>query len=240
MPGDHTATSIICQMIQKEVDHRLKMKDVVVLTKRLQPKITLPVDEWRQNELHRAAINGTVDRVQQLIIEGAEVNVADGERRTALHWAAKERHGDIVKMLLGAGAQVNVTDWLGRTALHRAAEKGHGDIVKMLLGAGAKVNVTDWEELTALHRAAFMGHGDIVKMLRDIGGIIKNSRASFDCKKTCGSISYSLYNALWKSLIIHVMIIALCPFCTAQMITNQIFFIDAADAENISIFLTLI
>jgi len=120
-------------------------------------------------ELRRAAIEGKVYAVEDLLGRGANVNMRKGGW-TVLMFAAREGHAEIAKILLDNGADVNASgkegwEWGGATALIIAAEKGHTEIIKIFLARGAKVNGKNNHGNTALMYAAEFGHPEVVKLL---------------------------------------------------------------------------
>ncbi|NCF69896.1 MAG: hypothetical protein GWP61_28460, partial [Chloroflexi bacterium] len=73
-----------------------------------------------------AAFNGDTKAVEDLLAEGADVNVKDGIGFTALFRAARSGHTETVKLLLAKGADPNVKlPTSGTTALMYAALNGH-------------------------------------------------------------------------------------------------------------------
>ena len=120
--------------------------------------------EYGTTPLIEAAIGGHNQVVEELIREGARVNVKDIDQRTALHWASWLGHCSVVKTLCAAGADTNVQGQWGQTPLMGAAEWGSDEMVCELIRAGASVNVvtsSEWWEVyrlaagsTALHFAA--------------------------------------------------------------------------------------
>ncbi|MEZ4565763.1 MAG: ankyrin repeat domain-containing protein [Desulfobacterales bacterium] len=77
-----------------------------------------------------AATEGHLIVVNFLIVEGAEVNIADDNGDTALMCAAMKGHVDVIKLLLEKGAAINIKDNQGWTALIAAASQGHAYIAK--------------------------------------------------------------------------------------------------------------
>lgn len=57
-----------------------------------------------------------------LLAYGANVNMADGERRTPLHRAARNIQRPLVELLLEHGADINALDYNGGTALSNALQ----------------------------------------------------------------------------------------------------------------------
>jgi hypothetical protein len=89
--------------------------------------------------LMRAAGEGNVSRVRNLLTRGAEVNDKDNGGRTALMKAVAGGHAAVVRLLLAGGAEVTEKDNEGQTALMQAVAGGHTDIVGLLAGTRAKV-----------------------------------------------------------------------------------------------------
>jgi hypothetical protein len=119
-----------------------------------------------ETALIRAAREGNVQRVKELIGDGADVNIRDINGQTALTDAASNGHTDCVKALIAAQANLSAKDNnLGENALMWAASNGHAEIVKALITAHADVNLKDSLGKTALILAAEEGHADVVRTL---------------------------------------------------------------------------
>ncbi|MDZ7778910.1 MAG: ankyrin repeat domain-containing protein [Gemmatimonadota bacterium] len=103
-----------------------------------------------------AAMQGDFARVESLIQEGADPDVAQGDGMTALHWAAEQGHAEMARTLVDAGASLSLTTRLGDyTPLHMAARGGHAEVLEILLEAGSDPNArTSTGGSTALHFAA--------------------------------------------------------------------------------------
>ena len=83
--------------------------------------------------LHTAALNGSYDIVEKLLMYDADPNLIDNMKRTPLHWAALHNHGLSVRALLNAGANPLMKDKAGKTPLALAQTKEHAEIITMLL-----------------------------------------------------------------------------------------------------------
>jgi uncharacterized protein len=79
----------------------------------------------RTPELHSAIRQGNIDRVNELLAQGADVNVRSPQQRTPLHVAAEEGNAILTGILLAAGADINVKMKYGETPLDRAVDCGH-------------------------------------------------------------------------------------------------------------------
>ena len=143
--------------------------------------------------LVRAAKNGDLDAVNDLLTRGVDPNALDNDGCSALGGAVFNGHIDVVKALLVGGARPdksrvllhatvsgsletvklllahqadpNVVDLFGITALYRAAQYGFLDITNVLLVKGANPNKADHNGYTALNQAALYGHTEILKAL---------------------------------------------------------------------------
>jgi ankyrin repeat protein len=93
--------------------------------------------EWEPampGALVRAAENGNVQRVMQLIAGNVDVDDRHGEDRdTALHCAARNGRFGVVSLLLIAGADKTLRNARCHMPLHCAAISGHTRIVSLLL-----------------------------------------------------------------------------------------------------------
>jgi len=128
-----------------------------------------------------AAGSGSLDAVEALLDQGAELEARDNQGRTAFHCSAIWNHLEVAQLLARRGAQVDATDddglsplaeairsgetgkcaWLlelgahanGQSAMRQAIEH-HPPMLARLLGAGAAANqVLDEHGVTALHHA---------------------------------------------------------------------------------------
>ncbi len=114
-----------------------------------------------------AAMRGDAEAVEALIIQGADVNVPQGDGMTALHWAAERADAELVRILLDAGADVTPVTRIGDyTPLHLAAKAGSAGAVEALLEAGSDAHAaTATGAVTALHFAAGAGSADAIASL---------------------------------------------------------------------------
>ncbi|CAK4133483.1 unnamed protein product [Aphanomyces euteiches] len=123
------------------------------------------VDRSKSNKLLKAAEEGDVDKVHELLEDGADVNFKNEDEQTPLHEASANGYVDVVKVLIAHGATVDTTDRYRKTPLYRACSAGHFHVVQELLTHGADVNIADKYNQTPLYWAAERGHLHVVKEL---------------------------------------------------------------------------
>jgi len=118
--------------------------------------------------LHQAAAEGDIERVEQLMSEGADLNNKDTMGRTPLHLATRYARGNIAKLLIAEGANVDATNEDGWTPLHFAthfAALGSQDVVEVLIASGADINAKDKLGRTPLHHAVITGYVKVIGLL---------------------------------------------------------------------------
>lgn len=117
-----------------------------------------------------AAMRRDASAARDLLRQGADVNVAQGDGMTALHWAAEHGDAALADALLRAGADPRALTRIGRyTPLHVAAKAGSADVVRLLLAAGADVDAATTTGAVPLHFAAASGSAEAVTQLLDRG-----------------------------------------------------------------------
>ncbi|KAJ5280805.1 hypothetical protein N7478_006177 [Penicillium angulare] len=112
------------------------------------------------------AEGGHITVVELLLIEGAQIDLADHNGGTALLWAISGGHEAVVKLLLAKGANINSTHESG-------ARRYHGLQVVDTNRSGGDIDATDKEGLTPLWWAAKEGQEKITWMLIDLGAKIE-------------------------------------------------------------------
>ncbi|MCA0271241.1 MAG: ankyrin repeat domain-containing protein [Proteobacteria bacterium] len=116
--------------------------------------------------LHRAAYDGNVAAIRQLITEGADVNVRDRRRRTPTIVAAFRSKDAALKALAEGGADMNAQDEVGYDVVTIAAVAGDADLMSLALDLGNRPDLihTNWDG-TALIAASELGHVEVVRRL---------------------------------------------------------------------------
>ncbi len=129
-------------------------------------------------ELHEAAADDDVDRVRELLRNGAD---ADSTVRdflllrkgdpivdcSALLCASSEASVDMVRLLLDNGASVDQIGDRWYTPLHKAAMNSDPDVARLLLERGADVSARGFEDRTALEVAASRGSVETARVILD-------------------------------------------------------------------------
>ena len=95
------------------------------------------LENGRLTDLMIAAEQGDIEKVQNLLANGANVNVRNKVGWTALMFAARNGHTDITRALLAKGADINAKTNESQSARMFAEREGRLEIVNLLKKAGA-------------------------------------------------------------------------------------------------------
>ena len=101
-------------------------------------------------DIHKAAFEGNLEVIRQLIKDGSNLNAKDRFGSTPLLIAVTFGKTDVALALIGAGADLNITNNEGSTPLITAAFFCRTEIVQSLLDKGADKNVRNKAGSTAL------------------------------------------------------------------------------------------
>ena len=121
------------------------------------------------SRLADAVQRGDQAAVRSLIVDRANINVAQIDGTTALHWAV--RHGDLATadLLIKAGADVKAANRYGLTPIQLAATNGDAAMIEKLLASGVDPNCANPGGETVLMTASRTGKVDAIKLLLDRG-----------------------------------------------------------------------
>ena len=137
------------------------------------------------SDLFLACEEGNLEKVEELIEQGYDVNKRDGRYgrygTTPLMYAAGEGRYDVVKCLIDHGADVSQKNFANRTLLHYASEGGNLKVVELILSTskGAQIDEEDNGHRTPLMLAAEKGHSDVLLCLIDHGANVNKK----DCNE---------------------------------------------------------
>jgi ankyrin repeat protein len=112
---------------------------------------------------------GELDEVQQIVKDGANVNVIETDGWTPLHEASNNGDLETVRFLVNSGADVDCKDMYENTPLHYNALCGHTEIVRFLVSKGADLDCKSKFGCTPLQFASCYGHIDAAFVLMDHG-----------------------------------------------------------------------
>lgn len=128
------------------------------------------LDRAGRSELHHAAVDGTPERVRELIDAGADVALADRGGMTPLHFTGQQDRPEIAAILLAAGAPVDAQDDHGNTALWKAVfgYRGSGELIALLRDAGADPRRVNGHDVSPLTLARRIGSTDVARHFADL------------------------------------------------------------------------
>ena len=120
--------------------------------------------------LHKAAHDGDVAAIRQLLADGADPDSRNNNGRTPAHVAAFASHEDAVAALAAGGADANALDAELYDMVTIAAVAGDVAMLKAALAAGNDPGLTTSRyDGTALIAAAHLGHAAVVKTVIEAG-----------------------------------------------------------------------
>lgn len=116
--------------------------------------------------IFEAAEKGDINKINELMRQGIDINAANEHGWTALQHAVARQQLTAVEMLLKLGANPNIClNKLNNTAIHTAVMAKNLTIIQALLKAGADVSACNINRETPLHIAAGNDDGEIVKAI---------------------------------------------------------------------------
>lgn len=121
--------------------------------------------DWEQ-----AARRGSIEALERLLQNGADVNARDGHGQTALMIAAAEGHDVAVAWLAEHGAVLDHTAKYGLSAMMLAVVRGHVDVVRTLVSREADASLRGtgapgFAGKTALDLAVARNDADMIRLL---------------------------------------------------------------------------
>ncbi|KAI4115655.1 MAG: hypothetical protein LQ345_003794 [Seirophora villosa] len=128
--------------------------------------------------LYYAALLGLLPCAEELIYQGADVNVGGGKHGNPLLAAVVSGDTALVSLLLNSGADVESRDPGGYSALTRAVMCSHEEILDVLLSSGVAINAHAPNGATPLYLAAGGTNPSIVRKLLQHGADVNGLTAS--------------------------------------------------------------
>ncbi|KAL4222135.1 BRCA1-associated RING domain protein 1 [Mactra antiquata] len=102
-----------------------------------------------ETPLQVAAIKNDINKVEELLSDGANPNVRDNAGWTPLHEACNHGYVQIAELLLNHGAMINIPGLDNDTPLHDAVSNGQVDCVRLLVSRGASLALRNMHGQTA-------------------------------------------------------------------------------------------
>ncbi|GJQ74082.1 hypothetical protein Trydic_g19004 [Trypoxylus dichotomus] len=96
-----------------------------------------------ETPLHLACKRGKLDKVQELIESGVDINAIDWGNWSPLHEAVHSKHFECIKLLLKNRALIDIPGAFYMTPLHEAISCNVGSIAELLINYGADKNAMD-------------------------------------------------------------------------------------------------
>ncbi len=126
--------------------------------------------------LLQAAVNNSVEIVELLLKNGADVNKMDSLcNGTALSESVERGHYQIVKLLLQHGAKCNIKQGKHGSVFYSAVKKSHVDILDIMLKHGADPYLVDYDNKNVLELAVSRSDENIAEFLLK-NGVIPNTK----------------------------------------------------------------
>ena len=119
--------------------------------------------------LHDAVEVGAINRIEQLVLHGEDINAIDERGIWPLLAATTFGDNKCVELLLKLGADPNLADQYNYTALHEAATLGYREVAETLIKAKAHINPRDISNFTPLGYAKRSGSQEVAELLERHG-----------------------------------------------------------------------
>lgn len=117
--------------------------------------------------LSRAASRGDVNKVNEILNSGVDVNESTVGSVTPLMRAVSHKRTEVIKLLINKGAYLNTQDTRGYTALHWAIKNNDPETVKLLVERGANIHVPDYENVLTPEQLAYQkGNPQIIEIMK--------------------------------------------------------------------------
>ncbi len=110
--------------------------------------------DGRFTPLMRAAKEGRLEIVEELLLRGADLSVTNTDGCNALWLACYNGDHAIIQSLITAGIDIDRQNGNGASALMYVASNSKPDLVKLLLEKGANAKLRNFDDFSALDLAA--------------------------------------------------------------------------------------
>ncbi|CAM5161232.1 unnamed protein product [Natator depressus] len=134
--------------------------------------------------LNDAVRNHLIEKVRELLAEGADVNFKVGGGWTPLHSAVQVDQEEIVDLLLEKGADPCARKKNGATPFLVAGIVGNVRLLELFLSKGSEINEYDDNGFTAFMEAAHYGNEEALRFLYNNGADVNLRRVVNEEKRT--------------------------------------------------------
>lgn len=125
--------------------------------------LSAPQADGRFTPLMRAAKEGRLDIVEELLSLGVDISVTNADGCNALWLACYNGDHGIIQRLLDAGIDIDLQNGNGATCLMYVSSNSKPDLVQLLLELGADASLRNFDDFSALDLAASL---PCLKLLR--------------------------------------------------------------------------
>jgi len=125
--------------------------------------LSAPQADGRFTPLMRAAKEGRLDIVEELLSLGVDIAVTNADGCNALWLACYNGSHAIIERLLAAGIDIDLQNGNGATCLMYVSSNSKPDLVKLLLEKGANATLKNFDDFSARDLAASV---ECLKLLR--------------------------------------------------------------------------
>jgi len=116
--------------------------------------LSAPQADGRFTPLMRAAKEGRLDVVNELLALGVDIAVTNVDGCNALWLACYNGSHEIIETLIAAGIDIDLQNGNGASALMYVSSNSKPDLVKLLLEKGANPKLKNFDDFSALDLAA--------------------------------------------------------------------------------------
>ena len=111
--------------------------------------LSAPQADGRFTPLMRAAKEGRLDIVDELLSLGVDISVTNADGCNALWLACYNGSHEIIERLLAAGIDIDLQNGNGATCLMYVSSNSKADLVQLLLDNGADTSLKNFDDFTA-------------------------------------------------------------------------------------------
>ena len=131
--------------------------------------VSSPMAAFCEDSLHKAAHNGDIDLVRNILNNNVDPDARDSSGGTALHAAMFQKNTEIIMLLISYGFDVNAKGTSnGYTPLHDAVWANNLEAVRILLKHRARTDIRAKDGLSPYEKAKMEHKMEIVSSMESI------------------------------------------------------------------------